>query len=211
MNHKVDFIMCIDATVSMRYYINSVKYGALSFKRDIFDAFRDRNINIKQMHAKVIAFSDIVADGSETFKISRFFNLTEEFGDESRDYRDFIYSLDPCSGYKDGKSGNALEALSLAIQSNWEQNNCHRKIIVLFTDSSSYRLEDADCLDSNYLKNMLVSLDELTDMWLTLSSLKPAEKRLILFAPQMYPWLDIYEKWDMVIYNPSNAGDQLGN
>lgn len=40
-------------------------------------------------------------------------------------------------------------------------------------------------------------------------NLKPAEKRLILFAPQMYPWLDIYENWDMVVYNPSNVGEEL--
>lgn len=163
MDHKVDMVMCIDITDSMKYCIDNVKYRALSFRRDIFDAFQKCNINITQIRAKVIAFSDIAAGGSNAFKISRFFNLTEEFGDESRAYRNFVYSLDSCSG-KDAKSANALETLSLAIQSDWEQDDCRRKIIALFTDSSSYRLEDANRLNSNYPINMPVSLDELTDM-----------------------------------------------
>ena len=63
---------------------------------------------------------------------------------------------------------------------------------------------------------MPASLEELTDIWLTPASgqtskikLKQPAKRLVVFAPQMYPWPEIYESWNQVVYNPSKAGEGL--
>ena len=61
------------------------------------------------------------------------------------------------------------------------------------------------------------SLDALTDLWMTPSTgqdhsgikLKQAAKRLIVFGPQVYPWPDIYETWNQVVFNPSRAGQGL--
>ena len=43
----------------------------------------------------------------------------------------------------------------------------------------------------------------------TKTKLKQPAKRLIVFAPEVYPWPELYESWDQVVYNPSKAGTGL--
>ena len=88
----------------------------------------------------------------------------------------------------------------------------------MFTDASAHKLEDANRSNPNYPENMPESFEDLTDVWMTPSSgqqggtktkLKQPAKRLIVFGPEVYPWPELYESWDQVVYNPSKAGTGL--
>lgn len=43
------------------------------------------------------------------------------------------------------------------------------------------------------------------------TKIEQSAKRFIVFGPEVYPWPELYESWDQVVYNPSKAGIGLDN
>ena len=215
MDYKVDIVMCIDVTGSMQDCIDTVKNRALQFWPDLQDALKAASKNVSDVRVKVIGFRDFEADGSSSLQESRYFNLSDQGSSDPEEYKQFVSNLVADGGGDEPE--NSLEALSLAIQSDWVQTGDKRRhVIVMFTDASAHKLEDANRSNPYYPANMPASLEELTDIWLTPASgqtskikLKQPAKRLVVFAPQMYPWPEIYESWNQVVYNPSKAGEGL--
>lgn len=215
MDYKVDIVMCIDVTGSMQDCIDTVKNRALQFWPDLQDALKAASKNVSDVRVKVIGFRDFEADGSSSLQESRYFNLSDQGSSDPEEYKKFVSNLVADGGGDEPE--NSLEALSLAIQSDWVQTGDKRRhVIVMFTDASAHKLEDANRSNPYYPANMPASLEELTDIWLTPASgqtskikLKQPAKRLVVFAPQMYPWPEIYESWNQVVYNPSKAGEGL--
>ena len=215
MDYKVDIVMCIDITGSMQDCIDTVKNRAIQFWPDLQKALKDASKNVSDVRVKVIGFRDFEADGARSLEESRYFNLSDQGSSDPEDYKKFVSCLTADGGGDEPE--NSLEALSLAIQSDWVQTGDKRRhVIVMFTDASAHKLEDANRSNPSYPANMPSSLDELTDIWMTAASgqtsvvkLKQPAKRLIIFAPTMYPWPEIYEAWNQVVYNPSKAGEGL--
>jgi len=215
MEYKVDIVMCIDVTSSMQNCIDTVKARALKFWPDLHQALKAASKNITNVRVKVIGFRNFDVDKANALEISRYFNLSDQSGFDQKEFKAFVTNLVTAGG-GDGPK-NSLEALSLAIHSDWVQCQKCRHIIVLFTDASALKLEDTNRMNPYYPSNMPESLDALTNLWVAPSSaqgggtikLKNAAKRLIVLAPQLYPWSDIYENWDQVIYHPSTAGGEL--
>lgn len=216
MDYKVDIVMCIDITGSMQDCIDTVKARALQFWPDLQAALTEAKKNVSDVRVKVIGFRDFEADGSKALEISKYFNLSAQGSSDPEEYKAFVNGLVADGGGDEPE--NSLEALSLAIQSDWVTTGDRRRhVIVMFTDASSHKLEDANRSNPNYPENMPESLDALTDLWMTPSNgqdhsglkLKQAAKRLIVFGPQVYPWQDIYNTWNQVVFNPSRAGQGL--
>ena len=216
MDYKVDIVMCIDITGSMQYCIDTVKSRALQFWPDLQDALKAASKNVSDVRVKVIGFRDFEADGSSSLEESRYFNLSDQGSSDPEEYKQFVSNLVADGGGDEPE--NSLEALSLAIQSDWVQTGDKRRhVIVMFTDASAHKLEDANRSNPYYPENMPASLEELTEIWLAPASqgqtskikLKKPAKRLIVFAPHMYPWPELYETWDQVVYNPSKASEGL--
>ena len=215
MDYKVDIVMCIDITGSMQDCIDTVKSRALQFWPDLQEALKAASKNVSDVRVKVIGFRDFEADGSSALEESRYFNLSEQGSSDPEEYKQFVNNLVADGGGDEPE--NSLEALSLAIQSDWVQTGDRRRhIIVMFTDASAHKLEDANRSNPYYPENMPASLEELTDIWLTPASdqtskikFKQPAKRFIIFAPQMYPWPEICESWDQVVYFPSKASESL--
>lgn len=217
MDYKVDIVMCIDITGSMQDCIDTVKNRALQFWPDLKEALAAASKNVSDVRVKVIGFRDFEADGDGALEISRYFNLSDQGSSDPEDYKAFVNGLVADGGGDEPE--NSLEALALAIQSDWVQTGDKRRhVIVMFTDASAHKLEDANRSNPNYPENMPESFEDLTDVWMTPSSgqqggtktkLKQPAKRLIVFGPEVYPWPEIYESWDQVVYNPSKAGTGL--
>ena len=215
MDYKVDIVMCIDITGSMQDCIDTVKKRALQFWPDLQNALKAASKNVSDVRVKIIGFRDFEADGAASLEESRYFNLSDQGSSDPEEYEKFVSNLVADGGGDEPE--NSLEALSLAIQSDWVQTGDKRRhVIVMFTDASAHKLEDANRSNPYYPENMPASLAELSDIWLTPASgqtskikLKQPAKRLIVFAPQMYPWPEIYESWNQVVYNPSKAGEGL--
>ena len=97
--------------------------------------------------------------------------------------------------------------------SPWERGlDRRRHVIVLFTDASAHPLEAArGRFISGYPTSIPSTFDALFDMWDDPQGavMEFAAKRLLLYAPDLYPWNVISASWDNVLHYPSRAGQGL--
>jgi len=86
-----------------------------------------------------------------------------------------------------------------------------RHVVVVFTDASAHPLEDAVGRRPSGYPTVPSSLDALSDVWddPVGTTMELAAKRLLLFAPDVYPWDIISSSWDNVLHFPSQAGAGL--
>lgn len=203
VKYAVDLIMCIDGTGSMGHLIELVKSSALSLYEKLEGKMAEKGKKIDQLRAKVIVFRDYWADSAEKVMMcSKFFDLRHEISD----FADFVSKI-----YADGggdEPENGLEALALALKSEWENAqdfSKQRYVVVVWTDASAHSL-DKSSKPSHYPQDIPATLDDLTDFW---SDMPKNAKRLLLFAPDTNPWSVIGCSWDNAIHFPSKAGDGL--
>lgn len=219
----VDLVLCIDVTGSMQPIIDTVKGMALSLYDDIVNALAKKKRKVNDFRVKVIPFRDYYCDGQYAMDESRFFNLP----DENSMFHEYVLGLKADGGGDEPE--NALEALALAMKSDWVQavstNEKARNIIVMFTDASAHPFEKAqDGVTSYYPKNMLTSLEDLKMAWEGQNSLGQASvcdlyrmdttaRRLIIYSPQdSYPWNEIIADMKRVkscSIEPAKGGQEL--
>ena len=203
IKYAVDLVICIDATGSMTPVIDLVKSSALSFYKDIESRMKERQKNVDQLRAKVIVFRDYWADKPEEVMVnSEFFDLKQK----SSEYARFVSSIYAKGGGDEPENG--LEALAIALKSEWENGPNfakQRHLIVFYTDASAHSLEK-EPKPSHYPNDIPKNFDELTDLW---SEMSDSGKRLLLFAPEATPWTMIASSWEQTIHYPSKAGEGL--
>lgn len=207
LKYSVDMTLCIDATGSMGSIINRVKTNALRFHEDLSSSMAEKSKNIDTLRLKVVVFRDYYADGDQAMKESPFFTLP----DNKDAFSAFVNSITADGGGDEPENG--LEALALAIKSDWSKSgDKRRQIIVVWTDASAHDLEkNSGAKPGNYSVNLPANLDELTDDWEGQSYMSQTAKRLIIYAPDAYPWTDIANNWENVIHYSSKAGDGLAD
>jgi len=204
--YAVDIVLCIDVTGSMAPAIDLVKDHALKLHDDLVKALAEKDREVTELRIRVIAFRDVDYD-TPAFQVSHWFSLPEE----DTAFRRFVSELQADGGGDEPES--ALDALSIAFNSDWTAN-CMRQrhIVVLWTDATSKPPSGgAKGSVPDQLKGQMVdSLDRLSDLWNDPQSgaLKPLAKRMILFAPDCKDWNDLSD-WDEVIHYPSRAGNGL--
>ncbi|EAR20364.1 vWA domain-containing protein [Nitrococcus mobilis] len=205
MKYAVDLVFCIDKTSSMVPLIRRVKENALKFHEDLSARMEEMNKRIDELRIRVVAFGDIYADGDDWLEESDFFNLPDQIDE----YKNFVTDINAKGGGDDPENG--LEGLALSLQSDWTKGGDRRRhVIVVWTDTSAHKLERAiDEQPENYPKGMPKSFDELTDQWDS-PEIDASARRLILFAPDEYPWSDIAAHWEEVVHFTSKGGDGLG-
>lgn len=200
-----DMVYCLDLTSSMKPIIDKVKATALTLHNDLQNVMTTNyQRSIKQLRIKVIGFRDAYCDGSKSFEISRFYYLPEE----AAEFKSFVDSLEAKGGGDIPE--NALEALALAMKSDWcqtiDSSIRKRHIIVMFTDACAHPLEKSkDGKDENYPDGMPEDYSELVDWWCnqgrlasgTSVEMDQIAKRLAIYAPEgSTPWTDIAEDFD---------------
>lgn len=202
VKYAVDLVMCIDGTGSMGHLIEQVKSSALQFYDRLEAKMAEKQKNIDQLRAKVIVFRDYWADSSDlVMQISDFYNLRTQ----ASDFAEFVSKIYATGGGDEPENG--LEALALALQSDWEKSqefSKQRYVVVLYTDASAHSLEKGS-KPSYYPQEIPNTFDDLTDYWHDMSV---ASKRLLLFAPDASPW-NVMESWENTIYFSSKAGQGL--
>ncbi|GJD19204.1 hypothetical protein RIVM261_041600 [Rivularia sp. IAM M-261] len=203
VKYAVDLVMCIDATGSMGPIIDEVKSSALNFYEKLESIMAKKEKMIDQLRAKVIVFRDYWADSpSLAMQSSEFFDLRTQ----STDFANFVDGITADGGGDEPENG--LEALALALKSNWEKSQNFAKqryAVVVYTDASAHSL-DKGSKPSHYPQDIPESFDELTDFWADMST--PA-KRLLLFAPDASPWTVMASSWENTIHFASKAGNGL--
>lgn len=205
IKYTVDIVLCIDATGSMSGIINKVKENALLFHQDLEKTMSEKGKNIDRLRIKVILFRDYYVDGADSMKESDFIVLPEQ----NENFRAFINSCNASGGGDEPESG--LESLALAIKSTWtKEGDRKRQIIVVWTDASAHKLEKHG-KPSHYPSSMPANFDELTDLWENSEHISLSAKRLLIYAPDAYPWTDIITNWNNTIGFTSKAGEGLSD
>jgi len=205
LKYTVDIVMCIDCTGSMAGIMDTVKANALKFYPDLKSALEAKDRHVDTLRLKVIAFRDYYADGDDALSESAFFNLP----DEQSEFQSFVSGLAPRGGGDEPENG--LEALALAMRSDWNKSGDRRReIIVMYTDASAHQLEYVESKPSNYPSDIPKNFNELSDWWDGQEAyVSPTAQRLIIYAPDCHPWADISNEWENTIHYPSQAGTGL--
>lgn len=210
---NVDIVFVIDATESMQPLIDKVKSLTLSFREELERGLEKNKRRINNLRIKVIVFRDYYVDDQYAMEESRFFILPEEKGN----FYDFVSKIRAGGGGDEPESG--LEALTLALRSDFvKYGEKKRHVIVLFTDASAHELEQQQYgVPRNYPAKMFRNLNDLYQTWgtgqdaLGASSgydtrmLKDA-KRLVLFAPNLYPWNEMELELENTIRKDMDKG-----
>lgn len=207
IQYSVDLVLCIDATGSMSSIIERVKSAALKFHDDLSKLMEAKSKLIDTLRVRVIAFRDYYADGNKAMTESNFFTLPQD----KEEFAGFIKSIKAEGGGDEPENG--LEALALAMKSDWTKvGDKKRQIIVVWTDASAHPLEKSGSSKSdNYPSDMPTNFDELTDMWEGQGYMNASAKRLIIFSPDAYAWTDIENHWNQTLHYASKAGDGLAD
>lgn len=198
----VDVVMCIDATVSMSAIIADIRSNASEFCQTVEKALIEKGKTLEQLRVKVIAFRDFAFD-KKPIEESKFFVLPKE----SDKYVKFL------SGIKSYGGGdlpeNALEALVLAMKSDWlvgKEN--YVQDIYMYTDADALMFnERKDC--NGYPAGMPEDLKELASWWNNGSEDAAAFKgNLIAFVPDTETWRKVgqMDRCHM-IYNSAPSAD----
>lgn len=194
----VDIVMCIDNTGSMDDLISMVKSNALNFYTDLRNYCEKRRRNIRNVRLKVVPFGDLTEG---PIIQSKMFVIPEE----ETEYQNFVNDITAEGGGDSDENG--LEALAMAINTEWVRSDYRlRHIILLYTDASAHQLDNPRTHTGYYPPNMPKNMTELHDMW---NKMDKASQRLVLFAPKSYPWVDIAEDWDNVAHKTDNLNTIL--
>lgn len=198
IDYKLDIVMCIDATKSMSYFLRNFGESAITFYQKYVEEMEINGIEYSQLRIKVVVFRDFYS--KEPLAESRFFVMEKE-ADAFCDYVKNIQS----EGGAFGKACS-LEALSLALKSDWVKDGQKRRhIVVVFSDSKPYALGEKS--DSPlYPEGIPSSFEELTKVW---DEMDGKSKRLIVMAPECEPWADKMVEWVNCFYSPVEENNGL--
>ena len=194
----IDIAMLIDATGSMKPIIDEVKNNAMSFCTKFHQAMESSGKNVDELRIKVIPFRDYAYDGAEAMDDSDFFSLPEQ----NDAFREYVSSITAKGGGDIPES--ALEAMALAMRSDWTTKGAKRRhVILVFTDASAVPLKESSRMESAYYpSDMPADLAQLGDMWSGYGQEMRGmpegnSARLVLFAPNENPWCDM-QVWNNV-------------
>lgn len=208
LDYCVDVTFVVDATESMRPYLEAIKEQISGF----FDAFQEemkaKARSVSELRVRVIPFRDYQFNGDRAVDAScPFYSLPEET-DALGSYVDSIRA----EGGGD-EPESALEALALAMRAPWTTKGGRRRhIIYLFNDAPAVPLRDPARMENPaYPPNMPAGLEELGDMWHgrggELGGMPDRRAaRMILIAPNRYPWNEISMTWINVLAEFSEDG-----
>lgn len=204
-DYNVDIVMCIDKTGSMSPIINKVKANALSFYQKFVDSMEEIEKSVDQLRIKVIAFGDV--QDAEPFLESNFFTLP----DQNDEFQTFVNGIEASGGGDIPE--NALEAIALALKSDWTTGGSKRRhAILVFSDAPALPLGERKD-HPNYPAGMPADLAQLGAWWegtdQTMGgTYQPKAGRLVAFVPNAEPWTEL-QAWNRYWPAFSNAGEGL--
>ena len=209
LGYAVDIVFVIDITGSMTPVIDQVKAGAMGFHDRLLEVMGAKDKYVSSLRLRVVAYRDYYDNASDALFHTPFFALP----DQATQFTTYVSGLYADGGGDEPESG--LEGLALAMASDWERGlDRRRHVVVLFTDASAHPLEaSASNPVPGYPTGIPRTFDALTDQWDDPQGMQMeyAAKRLLLYAPDVYPWNVISASWDNVLHYPSRAGHGLND
>ena len=200
MKECIDYVFCIDGTGSMTSCIEAVKSGIQTILKETRAKFEeyDYSDEFAQLRAKIIVFRDFAVHGERAMEETRFFVIP----DEAEAFDTFLNGI-KTTGEAPLHGANALEAISLAIKSDWTPKGTgirSRHCILVVTDTYPYPLQArAKC--PGYPEGMPADLDEFKALFdgdgveTSFHCCYSEYRSLIVCAPNGEPWTEM-QAWN---------------
>ncbi len=208
LGYAVDIVFVLDITASMWPVLAQVKQHAMGFHGQLVATMSAKGKYVSRLRVRVISYRDYLDFPDDALTTTPFLELPDQLAV----YRNHVAALRADGGGDEPESG--LEALAVAMMSPWDRGTDRRRqVIVVCTDASAHPLEAAAGRGiPGYPAHVPPTFDALTDAWGDTSGtgMDYAAKRLLLYAPDVYPWNLISSYWDSVLHFPSRAGEGLG-
>lgn len=180
LSYQFDVVFCV--AVSSEYFVDELINILPNFYQKLIGMAKKRHKHINNLNVKIITYGNYASKISE----SKFYKLP----DESIFFTDMLKQI-RCEN-KNTKYLHNLEVLKLAINSNWsKEGDRRRQIIVVFSDKPD--------------KVNVQSLNNLTDFWENSGGLSKVGKKLIIFAPDVFPFQDMAINLNNCIHYPSET------
>lgn len=205
LQYGVSIRFVTDATMSMAPILNLVKRDLLTFPTRLSTALAAKGKTVGKLLVGVDVYRDVYVDGDDAFASSPFYDMATQ----QTALQKFVDGVQPINGGDEPESG--LEGLANALNAPWPTDMTkQRHVVVVYTDASAHPFEKVASMpaQANYPPNMPKSFSELTDRW-SAQSMDRHAKRLILFAPDAFPWTDMATHWENTVHYASRAGQGL--
>lgn len=191
--YYADVVMCIDGSARMKNAIDKVKLRVLSFGNEYIEAMSEVDNTVKELRIKVIVFREFGKEG-KAIEESKFF----AFPAEAAEFTEFVRNIQAVGGGE--TSSNALEALALAIKSDWATKGHRRRYGIMMFSNGGVVPFGAHKDHPDYPQGMPKDYDSLYNWWEGWdNTFKGAYScrygRLIAFVPKTSPWTDM-EIWN---------------
>lgn len=201
---NIDLVLCIEASKAMIDIADDVKLNIKKF----LQYYRDELLDVWPkcsffIRVKFILFKDYGCC-PEAMIESEFMNFLE---DEGKIY-DYIDNIEFKGGYG---YCNALEALVLALKSNWTTGGRRRRHITLVYSKSKVHPLGIKKGISSYPAGMPSNLEQLIEWWnfspKFFDSTLGHMSAIIAFTPAEYPWVELENLWRYwPAYSPASVG-----
>lgn len=194
--YAVDLVLCIDVTGSMYPIVEQVKQGALTFPKRLEESMAVRDKAMGRLRVRVVAYRDFRDNPADALQESPFLGMPDQVGE----FDSLLRDLQAGGGGDEPESG--LEALAVALRSDWDQGPGHRRhIVVLLTDASAHPLGVGNTA-ATYPTSVPATVDDL---------MKVAEGAvgLVMFAPKASPWDAIASEWGNTVRFAARPGGGL--
>lgn len=218
IDYGVDVVFVIDATESMGPLISMVKRNVATFHDQLVEAMFEKEKYITSLRLRVVTFRDLIDDPATGLIQIPF----HEFPIHQEQFANWVNQMEAAFGGEEEES--SLEALAAAITSDWHRGHDRRRhVIVMFTDGPAHSMEDTmnrlytlgewdEYLaaypwhwqhEDGQFEEMPHNFGALSELWMR--EPRPMEfsaKRLLLFAPQIQPWVTIAGSWGNTVFYP---------
>ena len=152
-----DIVFCIDASGSMERFLYNFREALPNLENTVKKGFEENERDFGNARVRFVLFRDFGCD-KEPLVESEFFTLPED----ADAMMAFLEYVEPIGGGDQPES--ALEALTLAVKSEWRTGRDVRQTVVLFTDADAHPLGEHAWLP-HYPEDMPASSDELRAFW----------------------------------------------
>ena len=217
ISRSADIVLIIDTTKSMRPIIKKLQQVG-SWWSALEHQSKRRIKKYKKCRFKVIWFRNFHHSGKNVYGESKFFDIFNE--NEEKELIDYLNNIEV--GNEENFACSALESLYMAMNSDFNSKaDKSRYVFVLITDKPAHPLEQQDQnLFINYTFYMPQSIKDFYYEWdqavyplgTTDPKLDIENKRLILVAPDVYPWNEMFCDLDYTVFleiSPNRGGIDL--
>lgn len=187
--YYVDVVMCIDGSAIMSNVIDEVKLRVLSFGNEYIEAMSEVDNTVKELRIKVIVFREFGKEG-KAIEESKFFTLPAD----DAEFTEFVRNIQAVGGGE--TSSNALEALALALKSDWTTKGHRRRYGIMMFSNGGIVPFGAYKDHPDYPQGMPKDFDSLYNWWegwdnTFKGTYVPRFAKFTAFVPYMSPWTDM--------------------